>query len=377
MMQFSANNILRGFDPDWSTSGDLGTAGLHATMLFTLKEHLKSVGWVIQASSDGTSFNTTPGNANDVITTVDKMNQDFAWFVIKKPDDNRQLCFQIQRRLGDTANPQSTGFRIKYSVNVGFTSGTPSAIQTPYALDEQFVLGKYGSDPARFGTDASPQWSEWLGSQRITGTIFHIAADNAAPYGWWIVGYGMQGDGHLSGRTGWAAVFDPIMHAVPGDLDPYAFYFTWAGYGNALDDELQYAFQPGQSSIWGYIDYGGPVETWLPMQTHFPDYVASERRMQNPINNKVDRWPVVYGLPMGWSYNSYNNKITAPQFQVGTDGFGLSAPGMIRGYKGVSSLMQFCNAHLSNGQALKAVTSRDKIVVGKVILDWNGSLPLT
>jgi len=374
-MQFVKDILIRAKDNNFFDPENSQTPGLQAQVLYRLKELLKSVGWVVQASSDGTTFNTTPGNVNDVITSAVLMNNTLAWFVIKKPDDNRQLCFQVEQKVPVTPTfPNSTGFRIKYSLSNGFVAGTPSAIETPHANDEEFPLGMYGANPARFGTDASPQFQNWLGFQS-TGTIVHMAADNAAPFGWWVAGYGMRGDGNYSDEGVFAGVFDPLINTVSGDPDPYAFYFSWVG--QPWKTELNYNAQPGYCACWGFIDQGGPVELWAPIAAPFPVAIYDNRRTQNPINNKVDRWPLVYGTPMVWP-NYYDGAITHPQVPYSsTDEFVLSARGLPRGHKGVSTMMQWCLANLSIGQTIKVSTSRDKIVIGNVILDWDGSVPRT
>jgi len=209
-MQFDANFIPATF----------------AEAIFRIKQLLKSCGWVVQASSDGTTFSTTPGNVNDVITTAGAgaggMANTLAWFVIKKPDSGAMFCFQ---RVDDaTVYPAALntlgyapllGFsanlcwRIKYTLFAPFTSGTPSAIETPTSVDEHIIVGG--------GTDAAPTFAV-VPLYPDGDQTFTISADNAAPYGWWAGGYGYNLDGWFV--AGGLAVDDWVVLDTSGDSNP-------------------------------------------------------------------------------------------------------------------------------------------------------------
>lgn len=318
--------------------------------VFRLKQLLKSVGWVHQSSSDGTTFSLAVGNLNDVITHagsgVGGLNNAKAWFTLKKPDDNRQICFQIDL-------PDQNNWRIKYSRIAGFTGGAPSAIRVPAAADERFLIGTEGST----GTDAAPIFDSWFGFGEIKAGYCHIAADNAAPYGWWMAGYGRVGS---SSNCNFAAVFDPLVNTSPGDVDPYAFYFSFVAPYAAFKEELQIPSLYSGSSMHGWFDTGGPNEAWIRLETPIPFGQSGQLAGDGPqdlFNNKVHLWPMTYMLPFAFNPDFSTNVPTGP--------------------KGTSTLMAWHGGYLSRGQALRVVSSRDKIVIGNVVLDWNGTLPLT
>jgi hypothetical protein len=113
-----------------------------------LKEVLKSTGWTVPASSDGTTYNA----AGDEITTggsgAGGLANNRAWFRIQDPDGGREFTFQ---RVNATTNGQ---WRVKYSALDRFTGGSPAATVTPSATDEAVLFGA--------GTDASPTTSTAL-----------------------------------------------------------------------------------------------------------------------------------------------------------------------------------------------------------------------
>lgn len=303
-----------------------------AEVAFHLKELLKTVGWVHQASGDGLAlFSTTPGNVNDVLTTfvagANGLNNPLAWFVLQHPASSRRLSFQFQ----GVVTPY---WRIKYSLSAGFTGGTPSATQTPSAVDEKFLMGS--------GTDAAPNFEPWLYFSSPDGVICHMAADNAAPYGFYMVGYEVN-QGTSSPLFG--AVFDPLVDTVAGDLDPYAFYFT-NNQGNTPFREDPYSYG---EAMHAWMDLGKPHAAWLSFVTP-----------RNPPSTGVG------------PFNFVNNKIDrTPMYYLRSGSFAPAASG----WKGRSTMMHWVGQEFRCGQTLQVVTPRDAIVVGWVMLPWNGTLP--
>lgn len=303
---------------------------------FRLKELLKTAGWVVQASGDGlAAFSTTPGNANDVVThegqNANGMNNDRAWFVLKHPGSTRQLGFQITN-FG-TPGDKTEYWRIKYSYTDGITGGTPSPTEMPSATDEQFILGG--------GSDGSPFFQNWLNQSQNNGWL-HIAADNAAPYGFWIGGYSLSTQTPIV-----AGVFDPLVPGTfsPSDLDPFAFYFSRGGdvWGHEIDGgNRAYAWIDGPNTgSWnnvGGLGYGSRG-----------DQRITYERGSNPFNKKFDRMPLI------WVDFNSNQQV-----------------------KGQSSLMywtNFARYQLVSGKTFQRATPRDTIQIGGILLPWNGTLP--
>lgn len=136
--------------------------------LWYIKEALKQAGWTVEASGDGLS---AYGASSDVLTSGNTGANGYgntkAWARLADPSGTREFILQ----KGSSAQTM----RMKFSHSAGFTGGSPSATVTPSATDEQTIHGG--------GTDAVPTY----GSNALPtdGTYrLHVAADNAAPYGW-------------------------------------------------------------------------------------------------------------------------------------------------------------------------------------------------
>jgi hypothetical protein len=339
-------NILLETQGDPYNNPPLAFNYMSARVGFRLKALLKSVGWVHQASGDGlAAFSMTPGNVNDVITTetagANGMNP-AAWFVLQQPGSARQLCFQIQ-------DPALQQWRLKYSISAGFTGGTPGAFIAARATDEVFVLGG--------GADEAPSYDAWLtyNGGQLHATYCHMAADNAAPYGFWVTGYPVHGDDY-GAYPQFIGMLDPVTPANPGDPDPYVFYFTKNQGGTALEDEPFQLYSYAQGAIQGYVDYGGPNQAWSPFVA---PRVSPQTTGVGPFsfaNNRIDRFPVVYMLETDWTTNNVYGETPS-------------------GYKGRSSFLAWCSQEFLGGQTLQVSTPRDTIVFGWMTLPWNGTLP--
>ena len=319
---------------------------MSARVGFRLKTLLKSVGWIHQASGDGlAAVSTTPGNGNDVLTHETSGANGFnisAWFVLQHPGSARQLCFQ-------SADPLLPQWRLKYSFSAGFTGGAPDPVTTPSATDEQFILGG--------GADASPTYSNWLTyGGDLHGLYCHMAADDAAPYGFWLAGYPVHGDDYGS-YPQFVGVFDPVINTSIQDSDPYVFYFSKNYYGTPLEDDLYQFYDVNNPAVHAFLGHGGPNEMWVPLAgVRIPPFIGTGPF--SPINNKIDRYPVNYMLHANWS----------------TDG-SLPQGKRPSGFKGQSTLLHWCSQEFLGGQTLQVTTPRDAIVFGWLTLPWNGTLP--
>lgn len=172
----------------------------YAATMFTLKEVLKQAGWVVKASSDGSTYNSS----GDQITTGNAgaggMNNSSAWFRIQSPAGAGGREFTYQR--GTT----SSNFRRKVSHSVGFVTGG-SATVTPSATDEQVLSGA--------GTDASPTFTAYSTDASYKA---HIGADNAAPYDFHLM-TPVNGGGNLGHKF---ALYTMVAGSYPTeDVAPY------------------------------------------------------------------------------------------------------------------------------------------------------------
>ena len=135
--------------------------------MYTFKELLKTAGWTVPSSSDGTTYNSSGDQITSGASGAGGLANNSAWFRLRDPGGVKEIT--IQR---GTLN---TYYRIKYSFLAKFSGGSPSATQTPSATDEFLMLGT--------GTDAAPGYTATLGTD---GTYrYNVATDNASPYGFW------------------------------------------------------------------------------------------------------------------------------------------------------------------------------------------------
>jgi len=133
-----------------------------AEAIYILKATLKTAGWTVPRSSDGTTYNATGDEITQSGSGANGMNNSRAWFVVQSPNGEHQWCFQ--RETDDTNE-----WRVKVSALDGFTGGAPSATQVPSATDEQILHGS--------GTDASPTMEDLFTAAAVR---FHVIAENAA-----------------------------------------------------------------------------------------------------------------------------------------------------------------------------------------------------
>lgn len=129
--------------------------------MFALQQVLVAAGWVVKASSDGTTYKATDGSQ---ITTASSgaggMNNNSAWFRIQDPGGRREFC--VQRGTNDR------NWRITYSALDKFVGGSPSATVVPSATDSQILYGA--------GTDGAPSYSTFAGT---VGTYYgHVVAQS-------------------------------------------------------------------------------------------------------------------------------------------------------------------------------------------------------
>jgi hypothetical protein len=136
---------------------------------YYLKETLKQAGWVVKSSSDATTYNSTGDQITQPSTGAGGIANNNSWWRIQSPAGASSKEFTFQYNTGQ--------WRVKFSHSAGFSGGSPSASQTPSATDEQLLLGA--------GTDAAPTFATFFSTN---GTYkLHIGADNAAPYGFYMI----------------------------------------------------------------------------------------------------------------------------------------------------------------------------------------------
>src|SRR5688572_23586724 len=111
------------------------TPATNALAMFALKEALVDEGWIVVSSSDGSTYNA----AGDQITTgasgAGGLDNSDAWFRLRMPEyQGRERELMVQR------GGSGQSWRIAYSHEDTFDSGTPDATTIPEATDQEFVL---------------------------------------------------------------------------------------------------------------------------------------------------------------------------------------------------------------------------------------------
>lgn len=137
-----------------------------AETIFALKELLKTAGWTVLSSSDGTTYNASGDQITSSGSGAGGMDNTNAWFRIEDPSSLRE--YVIQR------SSLQYSWKWLYSASDGFTGGTPGATTIPTATDQQGLAKNSIGFQTLFPTSGS-----WRA---------HIAAQNAAHngvYAWW------------------------------------------------------------------------------------------------------------------------------------------------------------------------------------------------
>ena len=302
-------------------------------MLYYLKQTLKQAGWTVTRSSDGITFNSSGDQITGYGTGAGGMNNASAWFVVRAPGavagSTRQFLFQ---RPSSNANCIS----MWYSQSAGFTGGGIST--APTATDSQQILNVTG-----FSSAATYRYS--------------IAADNAAPYGFYMFNFTST----TGTPTGIIAV-DPLVDGTyeSSDVDPYVIYApsnngayqTTPGSTASLTSET---LNLGSGVIsWikkGYTDQGFVVTPALGYQTGVGTAIPGNLST-NPYTSNDEIFPILFAR---------RNGLTT-----------------VTGYKGISSLMKWVGTTgRSTGDtiSISSSTSKEYIIFNNIALPWNGSTP--
>lgn len=320
--------------------------------LFRLKEALKSWGWVIQASSDGTNFSNTAGNLNDQITTVAEMNNANAWFVIKEPT--------AQGRQYAMKRFSATSYLVVYiprdgSNNTQAASGAGTATALP----------TYTTSVALHGTLPNTGASSWFSTEGTS--YFHIGVDDAAPYSFYMIG-ATVGTGAPEGGS-W--IRDGMLSGSypAGDVDPYVNFLGKVtgvtGSVNCLNvRNLSYAtgstlFNQALSGNC-YLRKNLSGETYVSIQAQWPSNKSATgtTTVVNVHNFGTDNHAGrIYTMPLVWIRGTTNSQAVPV------------------GWKGISSFLRWTMLSRSGGTTLTISSTRDRVIFGDINVPWDGTVP--
>lgn len=337
------------------------TPSSHDETIYRWKSLLKSCGWVVTKSSDGTTANTdgTEDKVTGFGTGTGGFGNANAWFVLQMPNTfsgstyKRQICVQ---RLSNGDG----WYSIRYSL-LGFTKTVGTASTAPTANDEVFM------NPA----GAAPDIYNISFFNSITTYPYRsfLAANDSAPYGFWCANLSLNnlpsiGNPHtgyaLENLVGGSFMFDPMApgtFAAPtndnpstGDIDPYIWHFLRNyNYDTQGTFNLYFMRDGASNGARGWYRYGNSDATYM-------RYIAAgtipegQFIRSNSYNGNINL------VPLYWIYPS-----------------GLSA--FPNNLKGASAMARILLQNRNAGDTLSVASPRDYIVFGNLALPWNGSLP--
>ncbi len=298
-----------------------------AYAFFALKEHLKSVGWTVPRSSDGTTFNASGDVITQAAAGAGGLDNSLAWFVVRSPDSAHSFCFQrASLGYGGTPLDDSKYWRIKVSV-AGFTGG--SATQVPAAIDEGLLAGTE--------TDAAPSFFPVFVpyTNQCKSGLYQICAETTAPYQFWACCFGTVDN--LGQWTDGLIMMEALVPGTfaPGDVDPFV-------YCAAASDPEWYA----------YTRKGLSDETFCVVQPLYGPVMPNHLDV-NPITLKDNVIPQTYAA---------------------------DAQNSSGGWKGTSRMVKMPGVDRGMYAPVTVVTPGDYIAVGrpfgrKFLVPWNGSVP--
>jgi hypothetical protein len=194
--------------------------------LFYLKSLLKTAGWQVCATWNGTSG----AFYSDIISGVLPLGNTNAWFIVAQPGTSRSLFIQ---------NGSSDLWRFKYSatgfVLTGSLSSTaPGPLVTASSNTLMRINGNIttnGEVPfVGGGTNASPGLTASPFGLPTVSSIMQMAAQNTAPYMFYLGHYGNLSNNYMSGGF----FLDVMESGSYSELmqDPYVVYcHLWNGSG--------------------------------------------------------------------------------------------------------------------------------------------------
>lgn len=312
---------------------------------FLIKETLKSVGFTVPSSSNGTIF-----SAGDILTSPSAFNVN-SWFILRQPVAATASHGGVQREYAFQQSNTTLTWRAKYSYSASFAIGG-TATTMPTALDEVRLLG-----------GELPGFSYRVNFIPFDGTYkMHVCVDQEPPFSWYVCFVPNGGgdpptillvDGMLSGTYS------------SQDNDPYVHYFSnyFAAYGG-IDNGLITSTITGSNittpACWTRKGepnqvYGGiALIVWAAQNSTLKTFAGS-LGTTNAYNNKDDLLPAVW----------YRGSAANP-----------AGPG---GYKGVSSLIKIPTGPVrATGDTYSTVSSgsKDYILFRNFAFPWNGTDPV-
>jgi len=314
-----------------------------AACVFLFKATLKTAGWTVPSSSDGTTYNASGDQITTNTTGAGGMNNNFAWFILTQPlldGYQRHIAIQV---VNATVKNQ---FKIKLSWT-GFNTGSPNATTMPTAADEQYILGSAGA----FGT--------LLDSTENT-LISNICAGGPTEkyhFYWYTTKLATGGVGSIF-------MMDYVSGANPQDYDPYIYYINGNSTAplsglNSFVDTTNLVFSSSTGPFTWINKHNVNGATGSFSRSYFSTYGDASNTGYSMVG-KLGTNPYD-GLPE-----------TLPAYCVRSPGSGVIPPYDIKG-KLLNTMVS--GTTLVTADTLNVSTSRDRVFCGPIILMWDGSIP--
>jgi hypothetical protein len=290
------------------------------TVIFKLKELLKSCGWVVLNSSDGYVYcpdgdlinNSGPGKAG--------LENYKAWFRIQMPSIdsfNREFLFQ---------RTNNTTWDILYSHSSGFINGTCSVLETPTALDQVYLSDNCEIFPEDY-------------TYRINLT----AGEEDEGFSFWINGFPIGG-----GNPNVSFFFLRFKDNIYSDNDPY---FTRVFSNNSLYDFSQ-------------LDLSQYSYSWFNKNCNDESFAKTMALKYCYNDGYIDK-----SVFPGSYEDGYCNIIEIPCANL-FDNMNYVF------FKGYLNSMMWNGYNLNTADTLSISSNKDKIVYNETNFPWNGSEPL-
>jgi hypothetical protein len=359
--QFSANNTYVGKGLISNPTGDQAW--------FTFKEFMKTNGWTVVQSSDG----TTASSSADVITTsasgAGGMANASTWFVLKEPSGGlagkrREFLFIRTNSVADAVIGMNrlVAYSVQgFSTTLGWNNAAVSATNPPIAFD----MAIHNTTPATLAFSTSPTFTD-ADILRIGEATniwdMHIGVDNAAPHGWFMFAT-FRGTGALN--TSWFMCFDPLTSYDSLDSDPTVWHIFTVN-NTIINPNLNNGSAGAQSlSWWKYTAFSDKTDATNKIGANACAYVRATF-LKDTNNHSLSTDP-----------NSGKDVLYPVSFSQ------TSPVGSIVSFKGFSSILRYATHLRQNAETLTVSSSKDYLLVGCsttsegaiFAVPWGGATP--
>jgi len=249
--------------------------------IYNLKQVMKAAGWVVQSSSDGTTYNSSGDQITKGTSGTGGINNALAWFRIRAPSGTRELLFQ--RDSGTP--PTNNGLWYVAVSKVGFSGGSPSATQTPTATDQYGMLGHAGQS-------TTVGYTDWFAGNAATTFHHEAAADSAAPYGVYSLAFPKNSSTSTSGFH--MFLIDSLASGTyqSGDTDPY-----WYGWSASVSYIWATNAAPQNSTEGALASINGTFSSTACPSIVWPGGPNNAGWNANPYTGYDDLLPMFYYFP--------------------------------------------------------------------------------